>query len=57
MDITWTNAAGDPSTWSLELNNPNLFHDALAIANNVNPASQSQNVTLPIVPVEYVILT
>ncbi|OCH84038.1 hypothetical protein OBBRIDRAFT_840009 [Obba rivulosa] len=49
-NVSWTNAAGDPSTWSLELVNPTNFHNSFAIANNVNPAPGFITVQLPIVP-------
>ncbi|KAI0249523.1 hypothetical protein BJV78DRAFT_1129550, partial [Lactifluus subvellereus] len=48
--ITWTPDNGDPDTISLELANPRLFHDAIAIANNVAVGSKQVTVTLPIVP-------
>ncbi|KAI0307642.1 hypothetical protein B0F90DRAFT_1675710 [Multifurca ochricompacta] len=33
--ISWSSGSGDPQVFSLELSNPTLFHDALALANNV----------------------
>ncbi|KAF7291374.1 hypothetical protein MIND_01281900 [Mycena indigotica] len=46
--ITWTSASDDP-VFSIELLHPN-FNEALAIANNVDPANNTITVTLP--PVE-----
>ncbi|PSS29669.1 hypothetical protein PHLCEN_2v2817 [Hermanssonia centrifuga] len=48
--VSWTTSAGDPSTFTVELSNPVVFNAALGILNNVNPALQSQNFTLSIVP-------
>ena len=48
--ITWTTAAGDPPTFSLELVNADVFHNSFAIANNVNPSTGSIDLVLPIVP-------
>jgi hypothetical protein len=48
--ITWTADNGDPDTISFELLNPPLFHDAIAIANNVAVASGKTTITLPAVP-------
>ncbi|EKM61425.1 uncharacterized protein PHACADRAFT_248020 [Phanerochaete carnosa HHB-10118-sp] len=48
--ISWTTGPNDPSTWSLELSNPNNFHNTFAIANNVDPAAGSINIPLPPVP-------
>ncbi|KIP11768.1 hypothetical protein PHLGIDRAFT_33240 [Phlebiopsis gigantea 11061_1 CR5-6] len=48
--ISWTTAAGDPSTWSFELVNTDVFHNSFAIANNVNPSLGSISMTLPSVP-------
>ncbi len=42
-------------TWSFELVNE-VFHNAFAIANNVDPAPQQLSLTLPVVPVGYVII-
>ncbi|OCH84935.1 hypothetical protein OBBRIDRAFT_798661 [Obba rivulosa] len=50
VNVSWTNAVGDPSTWSLELVNPTNFHNSFAIANNVNPAPGVLSIRLPIVP-------
>jgi len=50
VTIKWTNQQGDPDTWSFELVNPS-FNNAFAIANNVDPASNSITLTLPIIPV------
>ena len=47
--ITWTRDKGDPDTISIELANPNLLHDAIAIANNVPVTSGKITVALPIV--------
>jgi len=50
VTIKWASDAGDPDTWSLELVNT-VFHNAFAIANNVDPAPQQLTITFPIVPV------
>ncbi|KAF8174943.1 hypothetical protein BJ912DRAFT_39959 [Pholiota molesta] len=50
ITIKWTNEQGDPATWSFELINV-AFNNAFAIANNVDPASNSITLTLPVVPV------
>jgi hypothetical protein len=50
VTINWTNAAGDPSTFSIELVNT-VFHNSFAIANNVVPTSGTMTIELPIVPV------
>jgi len=50
ITIRWASAAGDPDTWSFELTNE-VFHNAFAIANNVDPAPQQLTLTLPVVPV------
>lgn len=52
--ISWTNAAGDPSTFSLELVNT-VFHNSYAIANNVVPSSGTISLQLPTVPPGYVV--
>jgi hypothetical protein len=48
--IRWTNQQGDPSTWSFELVN-DVFHNAFALANNIDPASNSVEFILGQVPV------
>jgi len=48
--ISWTSTDSDPDTFSMELVNPNQFHNAIAIANNVQKTAGSISVTLPIVP-------
>jgi len=47
--INWTSAAGDPSTFSIELLNV-VFHNSFAIANNVQPSAGTITLTLPSVP-------
>jgi len=47
--ITWTTAAGDPDTFSIELLNQ-VFNNAYAIANNVATTLGSITLTLPVVP-------
>ncbi|KAI9454900.1 hypothetical protein BJY52DRAFT_699802 [Lactarius psammicola] len=48
--ISWSSSDSDPNVFSLELVNTDLFHDAIAIANNVQKTAGSISVTLPIVP-------
>ncbi|KAK7053506.1 hypothetical protein R3P38DRAFT_1460025 [Favolaschia claudopus] len=43
--LTWTSDSSDP-VFSIELNHPS-FHEALAIANNVNPGDNNRTITLP----------
>ncbi|EDR01117.1 uncharacterized protein LACBIDRAFT_312424 [Laccaria bicolor S238N-H82] len=50
MTISWTTAAGDPDSFSIELINTS-FNNAFAIANNVDPSTGSITLTLPVVPV------
>ncbi|THG99863.1 hypothetical protein EW026_g2571 [Hermanssonia centrifuga] len=52
--VSWTTSAGDPSTFTVELSNPAVFNAALGILNNVNPALESQNFTLSIVPAGWI---
>jgi hypothetical protein len=47
--IKWTADNGDPATISIELENPTLLHDAIAIANNVPVASGQITINLPAV--------
>ena len=47
----WTAAPGDP-IFTIELQNPVQFHNALALANNVDPTLGSVSITLNPVPVE-----
>jgi hypothetical protein len=49
LTLTWTSEAGDPDIWSFYLFHT-TFHDALGIANNVNPALGSVTFTLSAVP-------
>ncbi|KAJ7925419.1 hypothetical protein B0H13DRAFT_2314634 [Mycena leptocephala] len=48
--ITWSSTSSD-SVFSIELNHPS-FNNALAIANNVNPADNNVTLTIPPVPAE-----
>ncbi|KAJ3482959.1 hypothetical protein NLI96_g6630 [Meripilus lineatus] len=48
--FTWTTTAGDTPVFSLELVNPTIFNQALALANNVDVSLQTISFTLPIVP-------
>ncbi|KAI9445379.1 hypothetical protein H4582DRAFT_1770651, partial [Lactarius indigo] len=48
--FSWSSSNTDPDVFSIELVNSNLFHNAIAIANNVQKTSGSISVTLPIVP-------
>ncbi|KAF8273836.1 hypothetical protein EI94DRAFT_1782758 [Lactarius quietus] len=50
VTIPWSSTSTDPSTFSLELVNPTLFNNAIAIANNVATSTGTITVTLPIVP-------
>ncbi|KIJ97037.1 hypothetical protein K443DRAFT_681822 [Laccaria amethystina LaAM-08-1] len=50
VTITWTTAAGDPDSFSIELVNTS-FNNAYAIANNVDPSTGSITLTIPTVPV------
>jgi len=50
VTIVWTSAAGDPSTFTLELVN-DVFHNSFAIANNVQPTTGQITIELPSVPV------
>jgi len=50
VTLAWTSDSGDPNTWSFELLNT-AFHNAFAIANNVDPSTQVLTLSLPIVPV------
>lgn len=52
VTVQWQNEASDPSTWTLELQNPTLFHNALALSSNVNPSAGQLTFTLPIVQPE-----
>ncbi|KAJ7914715.1 hypothetical protein B0H13DRAFT_1872715 [Mycena leptocephala] len=57
--ITWSSTSSDPSSlihlirsvFSIELNHPS-FNNALAIANNVDPANNNVTLTIPPVPAE-----
>ncbi|EFI28754.1 hypothetical protein E4U52_001274 [Claviceps spartinae] len=51
VTITWDTAPGDPESFTLELNHPS-FNDALAIANNIDPARGSITLTIPVVPAQ-----
>ncbi|KAH9056946.1 hypothetical protein EDB87DRAFT_1754129 [Lactarius vividus] len=48
--ISWSSSDTDPDVFSVELVNPTLFHNAIAIANNVPKTQGSISVTLPVVP-------
>ncbi|TFK21279.1 hypothetical protein FA15DRAFT_598153, partial [Coprinopsis marcescibilis] len=48
VTITWDQQAGDPESFTLELNHPD-FNDALAIANNIDPARGSITLVIPVV--------
>ncbi|KAI0081181.1 hypothetical protein K474DRAFT_1704192 [Panus rudis PR-1116 ss-1] len=50
VSVNWTTTPSDPTSFSLELQNPDLFHQALALANNVDTSSGTVAFTLPIVP-------
>ncbi|KAH9043672.1 hypothetical protein EDB85DRAFT_708152 [Lactarius pseudohatsudake] len=47
--ISWSSSDTDPDVFTIELVNTNLFHNAIAIANNVQKTAGSITVTLPIV--------
>ncbi|KAH9049518.1 hypothetical protein EDB84DRAFT_1453161 [Lactarius hengduanensis] len=47
--ISWSSGDTDPVVFTIELVNINLFHNAIAIANNVQKTAGSISVTLPIV--------
>ncbi|KAI0323028.1 hypothetical protein OF83DRAFT_1090341 [Amylostereum chailletii] len=49
LNITWTSSPSDPSVFSIELSNPALFRNALAIANNVPTSNGAIVINLPIV--------
>ncbi|CAL1694356.1 unnamed protein product [Somion occarium] len=46
----WTTLSTDPTSFSLELNNPDLFHQALALGNNVDTSSGTLSFALGVVP-------
>ncbi|RDB15693.1 hypothetical protein Hypma_003973 [Hypsizygus marmoreus] len=51
VTITWSyNPSTDPSTFSIELINE-VFHNAFAIANNVDATQEQIDLVLPVVPV------
>lgn len=52
VNISWTPADGDPTTFSLELVNE-VFHNSFAIGNNIPTNTGQLTVTLPIVPAGY----
>jgi len=47
--VSWTADSTDPSTFSIELATSD-FHNAIAVANNVQSASGQTPITIPIVP-------
>lgn len=47
VNITWTTQSGDLPTFTLELHNPTLFHNDIAIANTVNASAGSITLALP----------
>ncbi|TDL26347.1 hypothetical protein BD410DRAFT_783378 [Rickenella mellea] len=47
--ISWTGSSGDPSVFSIELLNT-IFHNAFAVANNVQTSLNSVTFQLPSVP-------
>ncbi|KAK7686658.1 hypothetical protein QCA50_010258 [Cerrena zonata] len=49
VTANWTTLSTDPTSFSLELNNPELFHQALALSNNVGTSTGTITFTLPIV--------
>ncbi|KAI0271457.1 hypothetical protein BC834DRAFT_444132 [Gloeopeniophorella convolvens] len=51
--ISWSSSSGDPQVFTIELNNPNLFHNAIAIANNIQATAGHVDVTLPVVPPDW----
>lgn len=49
VNLNWTTAAGDPTTFSVELINT-VFNNQFALANNVDPSLQTLTINMPIVP-------
>jgi hypothetical protein len=52
VNVTWTQESSDPQTCSFELTNV-VFHNAFAIANNIQTSLQQLTVALPAVPPGY----
>jgi len=50
-NISWVTSAGDPSTFSFQLNNPDEFHNSFAIGNNIPASNQFFSFEMPTVPI------
>ncbi|KAH8099726.1 hypothetical protein BXZ70DRAFT_213958 [Cristinia sonorae] len=49
ITVSWTSDVSDPSSFTLELNNPVLFNQALAVGNNLDTSLGSVSFTMPTV--------
>lgn len=54
VNISWTSAAGDPPIFTLELQNTDLFHQALALANNLQTSAGFASFQLGVIQSGYV---
>ncbi|TCD62629.1 hypothetical protein EIP91_006613 [Steccherinum ochraceum] len=52
LTVTWTSQMGDPSSFSMELSNPNVFHQALAVGNNLDTSLGTLTFTMSTVPAD-----
>ncbi|THH33168.1 hypothetical protein EUX98_g1023 [Antrodiella citrinella] len=52
LTVTWTSSSGDPSSFSLELSNPQLFNQQFAVGNNLGTSVGTFTFQMPTVPAD-----
>lgn len=52
ITVKWSSQMGDPSSITLELSNPDLFHQAFAVGNNLDTSVGQVSFTMPTVQAE-----